>query len=146
TQAENLVAVNAASGATLWTVQAGESVVHPTHYEAASRSFASSPVVTGGVVWAGAADGVLRAIDAATGDVLWSSDLGVPILSGIVPAGPYLYVATWDGTVRAFVNDGMLPPPPPDSGCSVGGPGSLGPLVLLVFLGSWRRKKSLTRR
>ncbi len=145
TQAEKLFAVNAASGATLWSVSAGESVVHPTHYEAGSRSFASSPVVTGGILWAGASDGVLRAIDATTGDVLWSSDLGVPILSGLVPSAPYLYVATWDGTVRALVNGGVLPPPPSDSGCSVGGAGSLGPLVLLVFLGGWRRKKSLTR-
>jgi MYXO-CTERM domain-containing protein len=140
-QAERLFAVDAASGATLWTVSAGDSVLHPTHYEVVTRSFASSPVVTGGIVWAGAADGILRAIDAATGDVVWSTDLGVPVLSGLVPSSPYLYVSTWDGTVRAFVRD-ATPPPPQGSGCSVGGPGAFGPLALLGLVALRRRRRA----
>jgi uncharacterized protein (TIGR03382 family) len=64
----------------------------------------------------------------------------VPILSGLVPSRPYLFVATWDGTVRAMLTRGNVPPPPP-AACSVGGVGAVVPAALVILvLGLWRRR------
>jgi MYXO-CTERM domain-containing protein len=144
THADRLFALGQSDGATLWTIEAEEGVLHPVHYRSTTRSFASSPVATGNILWVGAADGWLRAVDVESGDILWSVDLGAPVLSGVVPASPWLYVSTWDGTVRGMVTRGMLPPrPPPDEGCSVGGGGTASLLLLAALYWRRRRKKHL---
>lgn len=96
------LALDASTGETLWMQGVGPSVVHPLPYGLADRAYLASPAVTGPFVWAGGADGVLRAFDVVTGELRWSGDLGAPILSGIVPAGGLLVVGTFDGVVRAF--------------------------------------------
>jgi len=110
-----LVAVSTDDGTPLWTVPVGESVVHPVHYQATARSVSSPPVVTGDVVWSGGDDGVLRAVLLQSGRLLWQVDLGAPLLGGVVPAGKMLFVAGWDGSVRAMVEDERGA-----GGCSVG--------------------------
>jgi hypothetical protein len=75
-------------------------------------------------------DGKLAALSAADGSELWSTDLGAPVVSAPAPAGDYLVVATFDGTVHALVpatqvmpgdveacGDVPEPPPPGDAGC-----------------------------
>jgi outer membrane protein assembly factor BamB len=144
THAEWLFALSKDSGSALWAIGADESVLHPVHYQSTVRSFASSPVVTGNVLWAGGADGRLRAVDIPSGELIWSVDLGSPVLSGPVPASPYLYIGTWDGTMRALATKGELPPPAPKTGCSVGGGGGFTLLLLVGFaavLPWWRRRR-----
>lgn len=123
TPRDYLYALDAASGDRLWRVGAGDSVIRPLPYKVAARGFVGAAVVTGDVVWAGATDGVLRAIDAASGAVLWSSDLGAPILSGVVPYGETLFVATYDGTIRALVAGddswNFEPRPARSDGCAI---------------------------
>ena len=113
-------ALGADDGEVRWEVLVDRSVLHTTHYQATARSFSAAPVVTGDLVWIGGSDGKLRAVGAFDGAERWSMDLGVPISSGLVPAGCALYVATWDGTVRALAPETdrcVAPPRKPERGC-----------------------------
>jgi outer membrane protein assembly factor BamB len=138
TQFEQFVALDAGDGSVDWTVLAEPSVVHPVHYKDEARAFPSSPVVTGDLVWIGGADGLLRALDEDTGEALYTLELGAPMLSGPAPAGCTLYVATWDGTVRALVSQGACeaegPPPAEACSCRAGrAPRVPGALALVVL-------------
>jgi glucose dehydrogenase len=56
-----------------------------------------------GVLYAGADDGILRAIDAVSGQVLWSSEpTGGPILSMVAVVNGVVYACFFDGSIRAF--------------------------------------------
>ncbi|HUQ03619.1 MAG TPA: PQQ-binding-like beta-propeller repeat protein [Kofleriaceae bacterium] len=131
TQWKDLVAIDAASGAELWRATTARGPLNFAHYRSAEPGFAASPVVTGDIVWVPRPDGKLAALGAADGRELWVSDLGAPIVSAPAPAGDYLVVATFDGTVRAMVAGTAMPPgevepcseepeppvPPTDTGC-----------------------------
>jgi outer membrane protein assembly factor BamB len=97
-----LVAVDAATGEVRWEHKTGRGRAHAVAYQVRARGLLASPVVTGRVVWAGGVDGVLRAYDAGTGAPRWQTDLGAPIVGGLVPAGDRLFALTYDGTVRAL--------------------------------------------
>jgi outer membrane protein assembly factor BamB len=150
TPKDDLFAVDAASGRALWHISAEPTIIRPLPYgQAGARAFLAAPAVTGDLVWVGGADGILRAVDAATGTMAWSADLGTPILSGVVPSPPYLVVGTFDGTVRALTED---PQPPPMSveggGCAVGGGASgdgLAVLLLIVAVVRPRRRPPRAR-
>jgi outer membrane protein assembly factor BamB len=160
TQYEFLFALDAGTGAEDWRHAVGMSTVHPAHYQASAKTFTGSPVVTGEILWIGGGDGLLRALDASTGQMMWSTDLGAPILSGPVPAGFALYVGTWDGTMRALVAPEaiVVEPTPPqgsadgddaspgDGGCGCGLRGGsrreVGTmLLLLIVVVSLRRRR-----
>jgi outer membrane protein assembly factor BamB len=58
--------------------------------------------VANGIVYFGAADGYIYALDAATGDVLWEWNEGVPISAEIAIGDRAIYVATRAGQVIAI--------------------------------------------
>ncbi|HVK76932.1 MAG TPA: PQQ-binding-like beta-propeller repeat protein [Kofleriaceae bacterium] len=102
TQWKDLVAVDAATGAERWRYTTPGGPLNFAHYRSAEPGFPASPVVTGDIVWAPRPDGTLVALAAADGRELWTTELGAPIVSAPAPAGDYLIVATYDGTVRAL--------------------------------------------
>ena len=142
TPREYLYAVDAGSGRELWKLGSATGVIHPLPYGTLAGGYTASPVVTGDVVWAGGVDGVLRAARASSGELLWSRDLGAPILTGPVPAGGWLFVGTWDGTVRALAPgdpaEQIFPPVDPGCECALGrrrggvGGGAGGALLALL--------------
>ena len=109
TQWDRLLAIDAATGAVRWQTSARGGPLNFAHYRSGQSGFVASPVVTGDVVWIGHPDGTLVAHDVVDGTVRFSTALGAPIVSAPAPAGDYLIVATYDGTVRALVSS---PPPP----------------------------------
>ena len=109
TQWDRLLAIDAATGAVRWQTSARGGPLNFAHYRSGQSGFVASPIVTGDVVWVGHPDGTLVAHDVADGRVRFSTALGAPIVSAPAPAGDYLIVATYDGTVRALVSS---PPPP----------------------------------
>jgi outer membrane protein assembly factor BamB len=113
TQRGELVALDATSGAVLWRYATPVGPLQFAHYRAAEPGFPASPVATGDLVWVPRPDGVLAALSAADGTELWTTQLGAPVVSAPAPAGGYLVVATFDGTVRALVSAPGAPPPPP---------------------------------
>jgi outer membrane protein assembly factor BamB len=62
----------------------------------------SSPVVSGGVVYVGTADGRILAADAATGAVRWTVPTGARTHASPAVAGGIVYEGSDDGTFRAI--------------------------------------------
>lgn len=144
TQWKDLVALDAENGVELWRSATARGPLNFAHYRSGEPGFPASPVVTGDVVWVPGPDGTLAALSAVDGHELWSTDLGAPVVSAPAPAGDYLVVATFDGTVRALapapaITPGGVPacapvPEPPragDAGCC-GARGATGPDGTLI--------------
>lgn len=146
-----VVAADAASGAEAWRYEGKAANLRMIHYLGSGHAtFAASPVVTGAVAWVGGADGTLAGLDLETGRAMWSTNLGVPILSSLAAAGDVLLVGTFDGTVHALVRDvGQTCPTAPGcevddgGGCALGGGRSqaLGWALLLVVVGYRLRRR-----
>jgi RNA polymerase sigma factor (sigma-70 family) len=88
-----LYALDARTGATLWTAVIG------------SREGTSAscwPVVVNGVVYVGSLDSRLYALDARTGITLWSSATGAAIWSPPVVVNGTVYVGSMDSRLYAF--------------------------------------------
>lgn len=92
TQGDELLALDLATGALRWRFSSsGE--------RAGRAKFVSSPVVVGSRVYFSGRDGVLYALDAEAGQVIWKRDLGTPLTTWPVARGDALYVGTRDGRV-----------------------------------------------
>ena len=100
----DVIALDAASGTELWRHAGLPSPLRETHYRGATEAgYESSPAITGDVVWVADTSGELAALDLRTGDPLWRTAIGAPVLSGLAASGDWLVVASYDGTVRALV-------------------------------------------
>ncbi len=158
TQWGALVALDAATGTERWRVTTPGGPLETAHYRSAQPGFAASPIVAGDLVWIGRPDGRLVALATADGHEVWSTSLGAPILSAPAPAGDWLIVSTYDGTVhalapaRAEIPGPVMacpplapttPPAPEMTGggcCGVGGdPAGALALVLVQLLAGARR-------
>lgn len=62
----------------------------------------SAPVVAGDVLYVGADNGRLHALEAATGKELWSISLGLPVKSWPAVSGNALFICDYDGNLWAF--------------------------------------------
>lgn len=90
------------TGKLLWRYPVSAGVVSSIPYQRGESTVTGSPVIVGGVVYFGASDGYLYALDVAGGKLLWRYRFGVPIASTVAVSGNTLVVAAWDGTVYAF--------------------------------------------
>lgn len=64
--------------------------------------FTSSPAVSDGLVFFGAGDGGIYAVDAATGILQWSYRTGDVVHASPAVAGGAVYVGSWDGRLYAL--------------------------------------------
>ena len=120
TQTGAMFALDADTGDTLWSAAAGSPIIRTTHYRGEVPAIGAAPALTPGLVWSASPDGILRALSAGDGRELWFTDLGVPMLSSPVPAGGLMFVASFDGTVRAFAPGPNIDAPEQGGGCGVG--------------------------
>ena len=100
-----MVAVSRVTGKPVWEFQCGESIFVFSPYRTRQQALTGSPVVTGSVVWFGATDGFLYALNAANGALRWKYNLGVPVLSTPSVAGNALFVGAYDGNLYCFVSE-----------------------------------------
>lgn len=84
--------VYAGTGKMLWASYIGN---RPSTVE-------TSPLVAGGIVYVGASDGVIYALDAAKGTLLWKHATGVPVFASMAVSGNCLYAADFSGNVYGF--------------------------------------------
>lgn len=97
-----LYALDSANGKEVWSFQTGKSSLALMPYSRDGSPVISSPVVSGDVVYVGSTDGRFYALDAVSGKVLWSYDLGAPVTASPAVSGNTVYIASFDGTVYAF--------------------------------------------
>jgi hypothetical protein len=81
--------LDASTGAFKWSYTTGSAV-------------ASSPAVSGGVVYVGSWDYNVYALDASTGAFKWSYTTGSPVESSPAVSGGVVYVGSWDDNVYAL--------------------------------------------
>lgn len=94
-----------ATGKLLWRYPVGTGLVSSIQYRRNEATITSSPVIVGDVVYFGANDGYLYALNVDDGSLLWRYRLGVPIASTVAVTGNTVIVVGWDGTVYAFTSN-----------------------------------------
>ncbi len=60
------------------------------------------PIVVDGRVFVGSQNGIVHAVDLATGNDLWQADIGAPIVHTLASDGRRVFAAALDGAVRAL--------------------------------------------
>jgi MYXO-CTERM domain-containing protein len=150
TQPQDVFAASTKDGKVAWRASGGPGLVRAVSYSDSARGFSTSPIVTASRVWVAGDDGVVRALDAATGALQSSIDVGAPVLSGVIPARTVdgdgvLFVASFDGTVRALISVPQGDSATPADGCTCAAGRSpappLAPLALLALGSIARRRK-----
>ncbi len=66
------------------------------------KTVAASPVIAGDYVYIGGLDGLFYCLDAHTGNLHWSIELGAPIFSTIAITDGYIYLSDLGGNVYKF--------------------------------------------
>ena len=94
--------LNRAKRELVWKITCGDSWFRMSPYRPDFRPLVGSPLISQDQVFIGSGDGMLRALDLATGEERWSYRFGVPVLSTPVPAGRRLLVGTYDGHLYCF--------------------------------------------
>lgn len=94
-----------ASGTVTWTTALGVPVADRGDYD----NYGSTPAIGGGVVYAATQSGHVGALEAATGQLLWSVDVGAPVEAGLALGEGLLHVSTMGNRhVALSVVDGSL--------------------------------------
>jgi len=114
----NLYALNETSGKLLWKYSTGGPIT-------------ASPIVSiNGIVYVGSTDGKIYALNAENGNLVWSDDTGSSIEVTPVLDNGMLFVASSDGTIRAYgkpsfasIAPGWRLPSPPRNLTATGGVG-----------------------
>ena len=152
----DLVALDAKTGAELWRYAGTPSPLRTTHYRGTGEpGFEASPIITGDIVWTADTAGRLSALELATGKVLWYADLETPVLAGLAAAGDWLFVASYDGSVRAFSRVTHAEPPvakplgcdvvAPAGCCDVRGEATPSSFVLAAAIAVYLRRRRRPR-
>ncbi len=90
-----------ARGEVAWTASLGTSVAERTDYD----NYGSAPAVGGGVVYAATQSGHVGAVSVATGELLWSVDVGAPVESGLALGEGRVHVSTMGNRHIALSTD-----------------------------------------
>jgi eukaryotic-like serine/threonine-protein kinase len=97
-----IFAVERTTGALRWSVATGVALPPNTAPAGGWDMLASSPVVVGRTVVIGAPDGAVRALDLASGQVLWTAQTGGKVRSSPAVHDGLVVVGSWDGRVYAL--------------------------------------------
>lgn len=103
TTSGKVLCLNRGDGAVRWEFATGPEIMCTVPYQRSAPNVASSPAVSGSVVYVGANDGKLYALSARDGTELWRYDIGTPICSSPAISGNALYIGAMDGNVYCFV-------------------------------------------
>ncbi len=102
TGAGTLHALDARNGAEIWRWEASGNRAIFTPYVRQGRVTLASPVVAGGNLYMGSADGRLYALDTTAGTCIWQHNLDVPLCAAPAISGNGLWIGGSDGFIYAF--------------------------------------------
>jgi outer membrane protein assembly factor BamB len=91
-----VTALNVATGAVVWSVR-----LPGAPY---LGGVLSPPAVSGDTVYVGSNNGRLYGLDRATGEEVWSYEIGSWVASGPAISGNALVAGAWDGNLYAFTD------------------------------------------
>jgi len=98
-----LYSLNVETGEKVWEYQTGKSLLpYGSTGDPYSPSITGSPVVSGNIVYIGAHDGCLHAVDAKTGKGIWKYNIGTPITTSPAISGNAVIITGLNGKVYAF--------------------------------------------
>ncbi|MGN0213537.1 MAG: PQQ-binding-like beta-propeller repeat protein [Muribaculaceae bacterium] len=100
-----IVAVDRKSLEEKWNFKTGRAMIYtvPTQCDPGS-AVETSPVLSGDVVYIGASDGYLYALNRKNGLLLWKHAMGAPILGTVAISGNALFAVDFSGNVYGFVS------------------------------------------
>ena len=103
-KAGGLYGFSAQNGEVAWMQGFGHGLLWRDGYRYYDGGSGSSTAVISGerVLYVGADDGLLRALNVEDGGLLWQYDLGAPVASSPAVCGNAVFVAALDGNVYAF--------------------------------------------
>jgi len=102
THAGRLFAADERSGRLRWSRRTGDALPFNTYPAGAWDLWASSPVISGTTVVIGGADGLVYALDLATGKERWTARTGGRVRATPAVADGTVIVGSWDGRVYAL--------------------------------------------
>ena len=102
TRGGRIFAVSERSGRLRWSRQTGAELPFNTYPAGRWDVWASSPVISGSAVVIGGADGVVYALDLATGRTRWTARTGGRVRATPAVADGMVIVGSWDGRVYAL--------------------------------------------
>ncbi|HWA56582.1 MAG TPA: PQQ-binding-like beta-propeller repeat protein [Gemmatimonadales bacterium] len=97
-----IFAVDQATGRLVWSRQTGPALPPNTYPAGGWDIWASSPVVSGTTAVIGGPDGLVYALEAATGRVRWRAKTGGRVRATPAVSGDLVVVGSWDGRVYAL--------------------------------------------
>ena len=87
-----------------WKAETKPSLVYTAPYSSTPQAgVETSPVASQGVIYIGASDGYLYAIDRTTGIIKDKYNLGAPIFSTVAVSGNRMIVCDFAGIVNCFI-------------------------------------------
>ena len=105
TSARGVVAVDRKSLEVKWNFQTGKSMIYTVPCQGdPAASVETSPVLSGDIVYVGASDGYLYALDRKTGILQWKHAMGAPVLGTVAISGNALLSVDFSGNVYCFVS------------------------------------------
>jgi len=102
THGGRIFAVEEASGRPRWSRKTGPRLPFNTHPAGAWDVWASSPVVSGSTVVIGGGDGVVYALELASGKTRWTRGTGGMVRATPAIADGVVVIGSWDGRVYAL--------------------------------------------
>ncbi|MBU1677136.1 PQQ-binding-like beta-propeller repeat protein, partial [bacterium] len=94
--------VDAHSGDEIWSHSVGDNLLDMGYGGIGGRNTLAAPAMTDSIVYIGAIDGYLYALDLFSGEEIWKWYLGAPVASSAALSGNMLFVGCCDGHLYAF--------------------------------------------
>jgi outer membrane protein assembly factor BamB len=105
----NMYCLDANTGAKLWSISMGTYISVGRTGGAGQHALRSSPIVYQGRIYVGSLHSNKTYCVDTNGGVIWSVDLGAPIVGSAAAAGDYIYMIAWGGrTYKINMTGGIV--------------------------------------
>lgn len=106
TATNGIVALNKETLEEKWHFKTRDALILSSPYQGNHpATVETSPVLCGNLVYMGASDGMLYAIDAKTGRLQWRHNMGTPVFASVAVSGNAIFAVDFGGNVYGFACD-----------------------------------------
>ena len=91
------------SGEKLWQFEVGEALLYtPSYFSDRQQTIETTPILIGSIIVFCAMDGYIYVLDDESGQLLWKTKLGAPVLTTIAATDTPIIVCDFAGNVYCF--------------------------------------------